>query len=203
MQQSWSGAKRQENQVAGFQASTHYRWHRAIVGRRLQISWVVGGKLGEGHKIRNTQAWKALNGISKISKSGINRALKVRFFIATIESILLHGCDRWPLSEAQEKSLNSTYTRMLRKALNVNWSSDLPNMQLYGDLPAVSDKIASRRLHLADHCYRHSELSTHVLWEPKHGRSRPRTNFINMRDTGAGFTGGGEKHLAKTSGWSA
>ena len=90
------------------------------------------------------------------------------------------------------KSLDGTYTRMLRKALNIHWSSHIPNQQLYGDLPAVSNKIASRRLQLAGHCYRHPELSTQklVLWEPTHGhrgRGRPNTTYIDTlkRDTGA------------------
>ena len=89
-------------------------------------------------------------------------------------------------------SLDGTYTRMLRKALNIHWSSHIPNQQLYGDLPAVSNKIASRRLQLAGHCYRHPELSTQklVLWEPTHGhrgRGRPNTTYIDTlkRDTGA------------------
>ena len=48
--------------------------------------------------------------------------LKKKFFIATVESILLYGCESWSLTEADEKSLNGTYTRMLRKATNVHWS---------------------------------------------------------------------------------
>merc|ERR1711942_633868 len=81
---------------------------------------------------------------------------------------------------------------MLRKSLNVHWSSHTTNSELYGNLPKLSDKIASRRLQLAGHCCRHPELSTQrlVLWEPKHGqrgRGRPRTNFVDTlkRDTGA------------------
>ena len=138
------------------------------------------------------QAWRALNGMTKIWKSNMSKDLKIRFFIATIESILLYGCESWALSKAQEKSLDGTYTRMLRKALNIHWSSHIPNQQLYGDLPAVSNKIASRRLQLVGHCYRHPELSTQklVLWEPTHGhrgRGRPITTYIDTlkRDTGA------------------
>ena len=48
----------------------------------------------------------------------MSKDLKIRFFIATIESILLYGCESWALSKAQEKSLDGTYTRMLRKALS-------------------------------------------------------------------------------------
>ena len=47
-----------------------------------------------------------------------------------------------------EKALDGSYTRMLRKALNVHWSERMPNVTLYGKLLKLSDKIAARRLRL-------------------------------------------------------
>ena len=153
-------------------------------------SWVESTE--KDIRVRKALAWQALNKMSSIWKSDMRRALKLRFFIATIESILLYGCESWTLSEALEKKLNGTYTRMLRQALNIHWSSHTTNEVLYGNLPKVSDKVASRRLQLAGHCQRHPELSVQpmVLWEPKHGqksRGRPRTSYIDTlkRDTGA------------------
>ena len=64
--------------------------------------------------VRKAQAWRALNGMTKIWKSNMSKDLKIRFFTATIESILLYGCESWALSKEQEKSLDGTYTRMLR-----------------------------------------------------------------------------------------
>ena len=125
----------------------------------------------------------------------MNRQLKVSFFIATIESILLYGCETWTLTVRMERSLNGTYTRMLRKVLNVLPSSHITNKELYGDIPQLSDKIASRRLQLAGHCFRHPELCVQplVLWEPRHGtrrRGRPKCSYIDMlkRDTDANNT---------------
>ena len=48
----------------------------------------------------------------------------------------------------------------------------------------VSNKIASPRLQLAGHFYRHPELSSQklVLWEPTHGhrgRERPKTTYFD------------------------
>ena len=142
--------------------------------------------------IRKSLAWKALNGMTKIWKSAMNADLKKRFFVATVESILLYGCESWAMTDTMERSLSGTYTRMLRKALNVHWSSHTTNNELYGKLPRVDMKIAERRLRLAGHCYRHPELSTQklLLWEPTHGtrrRGRPKATYLDtlMRDTGA------------------
>ena len=142
--------------------------------------------------VREALAWRALNSMERTWKSNLSSGVKKRFFVATVESILLYGCEAWALNKAMEKSLDGTFTRMLRKALNVHWSTHTPNEQLYGDLPLVSNKIAARRLQLAGHCHRHPELAAQrlVLWEPTHGhkgRGRPRTDYVEVlkRDTGA------------------
>ena len=138
------------------------------------------------------RAWKALNGMTRIWTSRVKPELKKMFFLSTVETILLYGCESWSVTEAQEKTLNGTYTRMLRKALNVHWTSHMTNEELYGEVPTVCNKIASRRLKLAGHCHRDPELITQslVLWEPKHGyqvRGRPINNYIDTlkRDPGA------------------
>ena len=133
-------------------------------------------------QIRKALAWKALNDMGRIWKSIMSIDLKRKFFVATIESILLYGCEAWTLTNAMEKALDGSYTRMLRKALNVHWSERMTNVTLYGPLPKLSDKIAARRLRLAGHCQRHPELGAHrlILWEPTHGqrsRGRPRTHM--------------------------
>ena len=51
-----------------------------------------------------------------------------------------------------EKSLDGTYTRMLRMALNVHWQEHKTNEEIYGKLPKVSSKVAERRCKLAGHC---------------------------------------------------
>ena len=76
--------------------------------------------------------------------------LKLCFFIATIESILLYGCESWTLTEALEKSLDGTYTRMLRKAQNIHWSSHTPNEEVWKEcssLDIASDTLSSAHSH--------------------------------------------------------
>ena len=98
------------------------------------------------------------------------RKVKLSFFLVTMESILLYGCEAWTMMKALEKSLDGCYTRMLRAALNISWRQHMPNEELYRELPKVSSKVAAKR-ELAGHCQRHSELATSrlILWEPTHG----------------------------------
>ena len=161
-------------------------------------------------EIRKALAWKAINDMSKVWKSSMNTELKKKFFVATVESILLYGCEAWTLTKSMEKALDGTYTRMLRKALNVHWSDRVTNETLYGKLPRLSDKIAARRLRLAGHCQRHPELGAHrlILWEPTHGqrgRGRPKMTYVDLlkSDTGAATTGEVEALMNDRTVWRA
>ena len=119
-------------------------------------SWVNSSE--RDIKTRKALAWKALNSMKRVWKSNVSNELKTRLFIATVESVLLYGCESWTFTSALERSLDGCYTRMLRAALNISWQSFVPNEELYGTLPRISDKVAWRRLGLAGHCFRHKEL---------------------------------------------
>ena len=67
-------------------------------------------------------------------------------FIAACESVLLYGSETWTLTKAQEKSLDGTYTKMLRMVLGISWKDKVSNITLYGNLPRLSNKVRSRRL---------------------------------------------------------
>jgi hypothetical protein len=117
--------------------------------------------------------------------------VKLSFFTATVESVLLYGCEAWTLTPVLERSLNGCYTRMLRTVLNISWRQRVTNIVLYGELPRVGDKVAARRMQLAGHCYRHPELAASglILWEPTHGhrtRGGQRKTYIDIlkKDTG-------------------
>ena len=177
---------------------TPLRTREGIILEQKDDFKYLGSWVDESRKdidVRKALAWKALNDMDKIWKSNMEPGLKKRFFVSTVEAILLYGCESWTLTESMEKSLNGTYTRMLRKVTNVHWSSHTPNEELYGNLPRVADKIAVRRLRLSGHCYRHPELSAQklILWEPTHGtrdRGRPQTTYVDVlkRDTGVTST---------------
>ena len=57
---------------------------------------------------------------------------------------------------------------MLRKAKDVPLTDRIRNEELSGKLPKVTHKIRERRLGLAGHCIRYSDLEVCdlILWEP-------------------------------------
>ena len=101
--------------------------------------------------------------------SNTRKEIIVRFFVAAIKSILLYGCESWTVTSKIECMLNGTYTKMPRKATNVKWWQYRTNAEVYEELPLLGNKIATRRMKLAGHCYQHPELAASdlVLWQPK------------------------------------
>ena len=134
-------------------------------------------------QIRKALAWSACHKLKKIWSSKLTRKIKVRLFVATVESILLYGAETWTITTTMKRKIDGCYTKMLRMAVNVTWQQKLTNKELYQDLPKVSDKIAQRRLRLAGHCIRHKEEIAHDLIA---NRGRRHKCFIDnlLEDTG-------------------
>ncbi|KAL5260700.1 hypothetical protein ACHWQZ_G010752 [Mnemiopsis leidyi] len=152
-------------------------------------SWVAASD--KDFEVRKAKTWAACHKMKKVWSSGMRRNLKVRLFIATVESILLYGSETWTLTESMKKRVDGCYTRMLRMALNIDWRWGLTNREVYGSLPRVTMKIQERRMRLAGHIHRHPELAAHqvLLWEPSHGnrsRGRPAFTYVDClrKDTG-------------------
>ena len=129
-------------------------------------SWVNSSE--KDIKVRKAIAWRALNGMNRVWKSNLPRDTKLHFFEATVESVLLYGCENWTLKADLQKSLDGCYTRMLRVVLDIDRKLHITNEELYRGRPKLSNKIAARRMRLAGHCHRHKELPAGklVLWEP-------------------------------------
>ena len=108
-------------------------------------------------------------------KSSLNRQIKIRLFIVTIDPILLYGSETWTLSARQHRRLDECYTRILRRVLNLSWKSHPSLNEIYGDLP----RISKRSVQFAGHCARASDelISSFILWRhpSSHGRSRKLT----------------------------
>ena len=113
-------------------------------------SWVRSTE--QDIKVRKAMAWKACCKLTKIWKSTVSRNLKIKLFHATVESVLLYGCETWTITTKIRKALDGCYTRMRRAALNVNWKTHMTNKVLYSDMPQIITKIKARRLTFAGHC---------------------------------------------------
>ena len=59
-------------------------------------------------KARKALAWKACNKLKKL-----------RTFLTLVKSVLLYGSETWTLTKNPEKSIDGTYTRLLRTVFNV------------------------------------------------------------------------------------
>lgn len=136
-------------------------------------------------EIRLGKAWAALNKLDKIWKSSLPANIKRNFFRATVESVLLYGATTWTLTSTLEKTLDGTYTRMLRAVLNISWKQHPTKKELYGNTPPISEILRERRLRFAGHCHRNKEelASDLILWQPTHGKrtpGRPCRTFIDQ-----------------------
>ena len=166
-------------------------------GTRLEVvndfkylgSWMESSK--KDIQTRKALAWQACNKLNKIWKSTLTRNLKIKLFLATVESVLLYGSETWTLTARLQKSIDGCYTRLLRSALNVSWKDRIPNTVLYKDLPRVSEKIRERRLKFAGHCSRSKDqvVADLVLWKPSQGKrskGRPIKTYLDLlcEDTG-------------------
>ena len=135
-------------------------------------------------KQRKAAAWRACSKLTKVWKSSLPRALKLRLFAATVESVLLYGCESWTVTPKLAKGLDGCYTRMLRTVTNVHWKQHITNKELYGDQPKLSDKIRQRRMRFAGHCSRSLQepVSKLLHWTPKHGRRKPGRPALTYTD---------------------
>jgi len=126
--------------------------------------------------------------MSSVWKSHISHSVKRSFFQATVETVLLYGCEARTSTPTLERTLNGCYTRMLRAALSIKRWQHVPNSELYDNLPKVGDKVAARRMGLVELCSRHPELPAGevILWQPTHGyrrRGRQRGTFLDTLKT--------------------
>ena len=81
-------------------------------------SWVDESE--KDFKIHKALAWKACNKMCSLWKSALPASLKISFFCAALESILLYEAEGWTTSKLEAR-LDGCYTRLLMMALDLNW----------------------------------------------------------------------------------
>ena len=107
-------------------------------------SWVDESE--KDFKVRKALAWKACNKMRTLWKSSLHASLKISFFLAAVESILLYGAEGWTITHKLEARLDGCYTRLLMMVLDLNWKDHSTREEIYGNLPKVSEVVSERRL---------------------------------------------------------
>ena len=139
--------------------------------------------------VRKGMAWSACNDLHQIWTSKLDPKIKVKFFRATVEPILLYGSETWTLTVRLEKKLDGCYTRLLMRVKNLSWKTHPTLQEIYGTLKPASSLVRQRRTQFAGHCQRASNeiISSLILWKPlAQGKRRRKLTFpeVISRDTG-------------------
>ena len=149
----------------------------------------LGSYIADSRKDFNTRkgmAWTACIKLQKVWTSGISEDLKVKFFKACVEPVLLYGSETWTLNRQFEKRLNGCYTRLLMKVRNLHWKTH-PNLgRIYGNLPPIASVLAQRRARFAGRAVDQT-ISTILPWRlPQVARGRRPLTFLDTvaRDVG-------------------
>ena len=73
------------------------------------------------------KAWLACHKLWKARKSNLSKEIKRRFFLATVEMVLLYGSKIRSINKLLCKRLGRCYNRMLRMAMNISCKQKLKN----------------------------------------------------------------------------
>ena len=128
---------------------------------------------------RKALAWSAANKLERIWKSNLDRKLKLNFFRACVESILLYNSETWSITRSMEIKIDGLYTKLLRRVLNISWRDHVSNRELYGNIPLLSSTIRQRRLRFAGHCFRaeNQPVTNLLFWSPNQGKRGQGNSF--------------------------
>jgi len=128
-------------------------------------SWLMNSM--KDFEVRKALAWKAATRLVKVWKrKHMSRSLKLKLFLACVESVLLYNAVTWTMNTTLTKRLDGCYTRLLRYALGYTWTDKIKNIVLYEGLNRVSLRLQERRLRFLGHCYRSNQpVSKLLFWD--------------------------------------
>ena len=108
--------------------------------------------------------------------------LKMGFFRATVESILLYGSTAWTLTQSLDKKLDGACTNILRVAKNVTWGSALQMKCFMQDHLGSRPQLERGALGFSGHCWRSENevISDLNRGEPKHGKGEPEDRLAHL-----------------------
>jgi len=119
--------------------------------------------------------------------------IKIRVYLALVQSVLLYASETWTLTSEDAKSLEAFYMKCQHKILRISWRQFVHNSEISAltGLPAINDVIRHHRIAVFGHIARlqdntpaHKALQSHVnlslgrlphpSWSLRTGRPRGR-----------------------------
>ena len=91
---------------------------------------------------RKAISWTACQKLQKIWSSNVASHIKIKFFRACTEPILLYGSETWTMKKELQKHLDGCYTHLLMRVQNLSWKSHPTKKQIYGNLQLISTIVA-------------------------------------------------------------
>ena len=122
------------------------------------------------------KAWVVLKAHNSIWQSSVGREYKRQLCYALVEPILTYSAKSWPLTAAQERRLDETFSRMLRFAIGLQPAyvsrNECHTEDLYDGRPFISALVMKRRISMLGHMTREHvagvrfhPLVTVLLWD--------------------------------------
>ena len=127
--------------------------------------------------VRIGKAWGQYNKLSKVWNSKASIRTKMRIYQTSIRSTMTYACETWALTSKQEKKLDTTDRKIIRRILNIKWFQKQTNEELYKitQLQPLSSFITKMRLKWLGHVLRFDDsnvVKKLLFWEPD-GANRP------------------------------
>jgi hypothetical protein len=106
--------------------------------------------------IRRGMSWAAAKSLQPIFNSNASVEVKVNLFRATVEQVLLYGCEALTITPSFSRVVDGTYARLLRYAIGIVWPKTMSTITLRDTTrcPRANQIIRSRRLRLIGHVLR-------------------------------------------------
>ena len=127
--------------------------------------------------VRIGKAWGQYNKLSKVWNSKASIRTKMRIYQTSIRSTMTYACETWTITSKQEKKLDTTDRKIIRRILNIKWFQKQTNEELYKitQLQPLSSFITKMRLKWLGHVLRFDDsnvVKKLLFWEPD-GANRP------------------------------
>ena len=120
---------------------------------KYRRAWIMSS--ANDIKVRKALAVQAITRLNRVWKANLNRKAKIRLSQAKVIPILMYGSETWTLTKnTLYRRMDGAFTRLLRRALNVDYQQHMTNEALCQDLPHLSEVARDGRLKFAGNCAR-------------------------------------------------